>query len=87
MYAAAFDENWPVHFNRLDNELKERVAKKIAKILEQPFKRHLKRGANYFVDEVGQHRIAYRVFETPKQARFYFVGTHKEYERWYRQFF
>ncbi|MFH0970482.1 MAG: hypothetical protein V1776_03415 [Candidatus Diapherotrites archaeon] len=71
----------------MDSTAKERVAKKIKKILEFPQKRHLKKGARFFVDESGSDRIIYRVFEENKEVRFYFVGNHKEYERWYRQFF
>lgn len=71
----------------LDHAMKERVSKKILKIIEFPSKRHMKKGANYFVDELSQFRIVYRVFENQKEIRFYFVGTHKEYEKWYRQFF
>ena len=87
IYTATFDEKWPEYFAKLDNTIKERVAKKIKKILEFPQKRHLKKGARFFVDEIGQNRIVYRVFEENKEARFYFVGNHKEYERWYRQYF
>ena len=87
MYNATFDEDWPKYFDKLDNQLKERIAKKIKKILEHPKKRHLTGNAKYFVDEIGQHRIAYRVFESSNEARFYFVGKHKEYEKWYKKQF
>ncbi len=85
-YKAEFDQDWPRYFDVLDNSIKERIAKKIGKILEYPIKRHLK-NISFFVDEVGQYRIIYRVFDETKQVRFYFVGTHKEYEKWYRQGF
>ncbi len=87
MYSAAFDEDWPKFFERLENELKERVAKKIQKILEHPQKRHLKQSTKYFVDEIGQYRILYRVFEEKQEVRFYFIGNHKEYEKWYKNAF
>ncbi len=82
-YRAEFDQDWPRYFGALDNSIKERIAKKIEKILEYPIKRHLKK-ISFFVDEVGQYRIVYRVFDETKQLRFYFVGTHKEYEKWYK---
>lgn len=63
IYKAVYDEDWPKYFNALDNIIKERVAKKIKKILEFPKKRHLGQKANFFVDEVGQYRILYRVDE------------------------
>ena len=86
MYKADFDLGWPRHFQPLDQGIKERVTKKIGKILEYPNRRHLKKSA-FFVDEVEQHRIVYSVFEDIKLVRFYFVGTHKEYEKWYSQGF
>ncbi len=77
MYTATYDDEWPYRFTALDTEIKERVARKISKILEYPAKRHLRK-SSYFVDQVGQYRIVYRVFEENKSVRFYFVGTHKE---------
>ncbi|MEW6294808.1 MAG: hypothetical protein AB1467_00750 [Candidatus Diapherotrites archaeon] len=87
IYKATYDEDWPKYFNDLDNTVKERVAKKIQKILEFPKKRHLGQKAKFFVDEVGQCRILYRVFDETNEVRFYFVGNHKEYEKWYKQYF
>lgn len=86
MYTAYFNETWPEHFKRLDDSIKERVTKKIKKILEHPDKRHLMRSA-FFVDEIGQFRIVYMVFEEANAVVFYFIGTHKQYERLYRQEF
>lgn len=86
MYVGEFDQDWPKYFQRLDGGIKGRAAKKINKILGHPQKRHLK-GASFFVAEVGQYRIVYRVFEQNERVRFYFVGNHKEYEEWYKQTF
>jgi mRNA-degrading endonuclease RelE of RelBE toxin-antitoxin system len=87
MHAATFHQDWSVYFDKLEDTVKERVVKKIRKIIEYPQKRHLGGRANYFVDEVGQYRILYMVFDEKKEVRFYFVGNHKDYERWYKQFF
>ena len=87
IYKAGYDEDWPKYFDWLDNTVKERVAKKIIKILEFPKKRHLGQNAKFFVDEIGQHRILYRVFDEADEVRFYFVGDHKEYEKWCKQYF
>jgi mRNA-degrading endonuclease RelE of RelBE toxin-antitoxin system len=87
MYKATFHEDWPEFFGRLESQVKERTAKKIQKILEHPQKRHLKRGANYFVDQINQYRILYMVFEENTEVRFFFIGDHKEYEKWYKRFF
>ncbi len=86
MYKAEFDQLWTKYFQSLDEAVKMRVAKKIGKILEYPTKRHLKQSL-FFVDEIGQYRIIYRIFNESKIVRFYFVGTHKEYEKWYKQDF
>lgn len=83
-YTVDYDEKWFEHFERLDHALKERVAKKIGKILEYPQKRHMHK-ISFFVAEMGQYRLAYRIFEENRKVRFYFVGTHKEYEKWYKQ--
>jgi mRNA-degrading endonuclease RelE of RelBE toxin-antitoxin system len=87
MYSASFHEDWLHHFLKLDNQIKELVSKKIKKILEYPQKRHLKGSAKYFVGEVGQYRIIYVVFEETNEVRFYFVGNHKNYEKWFSQKF
>lgn len=87
MYSAIYDEEWPEYFDRLSNEMKERTTKKIKKILEYPYKRHLQKGAKFFVGEIGQNRIIYRIFEQDKTVKFYFAGDHKEYEKWFEKFF
>lgn len=81
MYKATFHKDWPEYFGKLENTIKEHVTKKIQKILEHPQKRHLGGAAKYFVDEVGQHRILYMIFEEQQEVRFFFVGKHKEYEK------
>ena len=84
MYRAAYDEEWQKYFDKLDFDIQERVIKKIDKILEFPEKRHLRK-TNYFVDEVGQYRIIYRVFMEKNEVYFYLVLDHKDYEKWYKQ--
>ncbi|MBI4361260.1 hypothetical protein HY572_05815 [Candidatus Micrarchaeota archaeon] len=87
MFVESFDEDWPKYFEALDSVTKERVVKKIRKILEYPKKRHMGKNTRFFVDEAGQHRITYRVFDESNQVRFYFVGDHKQYEKWYSSYF
>jgi mRNA-degrading endonuclease RelE of RelBE toxin-antitoxin system len=87
MYSAVFDEAWRKYFEKLDYAVQDRVSKKIKQVLDFPHKRHLKKGAKFFVAEAGQNRILYMVFEESKEVRFFFVGNHKEYEKWYKQFF
>ena len=40
-------------------------------------------GLPYFVIEVGQYRIVYKYYEEKELKIIYFIGTHKEYEKWY----
>jgi len=82
MYSPEFDPAWKGRFERLPEDLKARVVKKLKQILNGLPGRHLKHGLDYFVEEVGQHRICYKTFEERKVRRFYFVGDHKDYERW-----
>jgi len=86
-YTAIYDEDWNNYFEKHSHELKIRIVKKVSKILEYPQKRHMKSNARFFVDEIGQYRILYRVFEDLKQVKFYFVGDHKEYEKYYKSLF
>ncbi|MFA4907688.1 MAG: hypothetical protein WC602_05450 [archaeon] len=86
-YFPAFEDKWREYFEKLDDETMERVTKKIKKILEFPRKRHMKMGEKFFVDRASQNRIVYDVFEEMNEVKFYFVGNHKEYEKWYTQFF
>lgn len=81
-YALEFDEGWDAYFKRLDKGMRGRVWKKVQQLKQAPASRHLKQGPDFFIAEIGQYRIAYRVFEPRKVKRIYFVGDHKEYEKW-----
>ncbi len=43
VYEAEFDQDWSKFFEALDESVKDRVARKIRKILNYPNKRHLKK--------------------------------------------
>jgi len=64
------------------NSVKIRVSKKIGKIIRGIPGRHLQKGLEYLVEEVGQYRVVYKSFEEKMVRRFYFVGTHDEYMKW-----
>jgi hypothetical protein len=85
MYSSEFDPKWKERFSRLPDDLKERVIKKMRQILNGLPGRHLRFGVDFFVEEVGQYRICYKSFEDRKARRFYFIGDHKEYEKWIRE--
>jgi len=81
-YSLEFDLRWNGYYDALDTSIKERAKKQLRKLKEGLEGRHLKHGLDYFVLEFGQHRICYRKFEERKVKRVYFVGDHKEYEKW-----
>lgn len=87
MYGKFFHPDWFDYFNSLETDIKNRVSRKISKILEEPHKRHLENGNPCFVSEIGQYRITYMILENEKKVLFYFVGKHKDYEKWYREEF
>ncbi|MFH0905726.1 MAG: type II toxin-antitoxin system RelE/ParE family toxin [archaeon] len=84
MYSEKFHSNWNKYFEKLPSDIKIRIIKKIREVLVNPYKRHLKGNLNFFVAEVNQYRIAYKIIEEEKQAIFYFTGKHKDYEKWYK---
>ena len=81
-YAIEFHEDWDSYFSKLDNSLKKRVMKKILQLQYGVPARHLKQGLPFFVSEMGQYRLCYTVDEKRKIKTIYFVGNHKDYERW-----
>jgi len=81
-YSLEFDFGWNEYYAALDNSIKERAKKQLRKLKEGLDGRHLKHGLDYFVLEFGQHRICYKTFAERKVKRVYFVGDHKEYEKW-----
>lgn len=87
MCALELDPMWKDYFRILPEVVKIRILKKIDNILYEPHQRHLIGNARFFVSEVGQYRLTYCILENIKIVRFYFVGKHKEYERWYSSFF
>ncbi len=68
---------------QLDKSIKERIVKRIGRMRDEPVGRHMKHGLDFFVEEIGQCRIVY-VCESQEKL-ICFVGTHKEYEKWYSE--
>jgi hypothetical protein len=48
---------------------------------DEPSRRHMEYGLDFFVIEVGQYIIVYTC--EGKQKTIYFVGNPKDYEKWY----
>ena len=81
-YLPRFEPEWKRRFEKLDNSIKLRIAKKVRQIIGGLPGRHLEHGLPYFVEEVNQYRICYSSDEGLKLRCFYFVGDHKEYRKW-----
>ncbi len=83
-FALTFEPGWNRHFETMDGPTRTRIWKKIQQF-KQPMKhRHFKHGLPYFIEEAGGHRIVLEVNESEKTKNIIFVGTHKQYEKWYR---
>ncbi len=82
MYKIELHDNWEKYYVRLPPDIQKRVWKKVQQIKQGLPGRHLNLGVDYFVEEVGQYRICYKSFEDTQVRRFYFVGNHKDYEKW-----
>jgi mRNA-degrading endonuclease RelE of RelBE toxin-antitoxin system len=81
-YSLEFVQGWENRFEKLDKGMRERVWKKIQQLKTKSHSRHLKQGLNFFVSEVGQYRIAYKIDEKRNVKIVHFVGDHKAYEKW-----
>ena len=81
-YEIEFHPDWDRYFSKLDNSMKQRVAKKIVQLQGDATSRHLKQGLPFYVSEIGQYRLCYSIDEEKKIKTLHFVGDHKEYEKW-----
>ena len=69
-------------FLALDRSLRERIARRTRRTEDETPGRHLRRGLQFLVEEIGQYRIVYKSHQNSKVI--YFIGPHKEYEKWFR---
>ncbi len=83
MYSLKYIGNWNKHFDEMNNSTKAQIWKKIQKQVGEIKTRHMKQGLDFFVLEVGQYRIALKINEQQKTKTIYFIGNHKQYEKWY----
>lgn len=82
-YTIRFHDDWEFYFSRLDKAVRQKIMKKVLQPGSGHSSRHLQHGLPFFVEEAGQYRITFKVDEQLKLKRFYFVGDHKDYEKWY----
>jgi len=72
---------------KFDNSVQNRIYKTLEKLKSPKQRRHLKLGTPFFVEESGQYRIVYELYEDKKIVELLFVGTHKDYEKYYKKLF
>ncbi len=87
MYKIDFIDEWDRHFKKFDKNIQQIIIKKIEKQTEGTKTRHLKLGIDFYVVELGQYRIAIKIEEEKRIKEIWFVGNHKQYEKWYKSFF
>lgn len=80
-YEVVLHEDAEERLLKIDKPVRERIIKRIARMRSESPRRHMKHGLDFFVEEAGQYRIVYKFSENKKVI--YFVGDHKEYEKWY----
>ena len=85
LFEIGFADNWDRYYSKMDSTEQKRIWKKIQRLKTLVKVRHLKQGIPIFVVESGQHRICFR--EKEKTREILFAGNHKQYQKWYKQFF
>jgi len=83
IWAVEYHSGWDIYFSKFDSETKRRILAKIAHMKQPLFARGLCK-SKYCVEEVGQYRIAFIQNEVLHIKEIHFVGTHKQYEKWYK---
>ena len=82
-YALDFKPGWDRHFKGFDKGVQQQILKKFEQ-MKQPLQSRGLHSLRYQVEEVGQHRIAFEVDERARTKSIYFIGNHKQYEKWYK---
>ncbi|MFH0817291.1 MAG: hypothetical protein V1909_01520 [Candidatus Micrarchaeota archaeon] len=85
LYTLDFADDWDVYFKRFDKSVQGKITKKILHLKQPHSSRHMKHGLPFLVEDVGGYRIVFIVIEKEMMKRIEFVGTHKQYEKWYRE--
>lgn len=82
MYKIKLMPGWDDHYKKFDKNTQEIILNKIEKQQQETKTRHLKYGLVFFVAECGQNRIALKINEQEQTKEIWFVGNHKQYDRW-----
>lgn len=84
-YSIIYVPGWDIYFSKMDNSIQQMILKKIEKQKDETPARHMKFGVEFYVIEAGQYRIAIKILEKEKIKEIHFVGSHKQYEKWYKK--
>ena len=77
-----FKDRWDKYYSKYNIDTKEKILKKLEQMKQPLMARGLKKN-KFLIEEVGQYRIAFYQEENVKEI--HFVGTHKQYEKWYKK--
>ncbi len=78
-----YKTGWDVHFQGFDKSIRIQILKKLQQ-MKQPLSGRGLHGSHILVEEVGQYRIAFEQDEQNRIKFIHFIGSHKQYEEWYR---
>ncbi len=81
-FAVFLEDEAKEQLGNLDNSIRIRILKKLKQLESKDEGRHLEKGLPYFVEEVGQYRVAFVLKREQNEKRVIFIGDHKEYEKW-----
>ncbi len=83
-WSLVFKKGWDKFFKKFDSSVQKKILKKFNKMKHSLQARGLK-SSRVVVEEVGQYRIAFYQNEEFKIKEIHFVGTHKQYEKWFSE--
>ncbi len=75
-------QGWDVYFAKFDNSIKIRILKALERLKFKSTTKHLEYELPFFVEEVGKYRIAFKHDSASNVKEVYFVGDHKQYDKW-----
>jgi len=86
VFRVVLDDYARKNLSRLDKSVREAVCKRLHRLELDDFEpRHLKHGVPFFVEEVGQYRICFKIRYELGEKRVYFIGDHDAYGKWLAQ--
>jgi len=81
-----FSPGWDKHFSKLDTNTQKLILKKLEQ-MAQPLNARKLHNSKYYIEEVGQYRIVFTENEINLEKQIFFIGDHKQYEKWYKSLF